>query len=73
MEVLLELALAAKRDVLLVGPHGAGKTTICRHFLQSRGTYKINLDFKIKIVSLIFILHSYEQWRYRDAEASGVQ
>lgn len=68
---MLELALAAKRDVLLVGPHGAGKTTVCRHFLQSRGTCKINLDFsKIKI---IFTLCSYEQWRYRDAEASGVQ
>ena len=37
MEVLLELALAAKRHVLLVGPHGCGKTTICKHFLQSRG------------------------------------
>ena len=67
---MLELALAAKRDVLLIGPHGAGKTTICRHFLQSRGTCKINLDFKIEI---IFTLRSYEQWRYRDAEASGVQ
>ena len=67
---MLELALAAKRDVLLVGPHGAGKTTVCRHFLQSRGTYKINFDFKIK---MIFTLRSYEQWRYRDAEASGVQ
>lgn len=48
MEVLLELALAARRDVLLVGPHGAGKTTISRHFLQSRGTCKINLDVQLK-------------------------
>ena len=37
MEVLLELALASKRNVLLAGPSGGGKTTICRHFLQSRG------------------------------------
>lgn len=70
MEVLLELALAARRDVLLVGPHGAGKTTICRHFLQSRGTCKINLDVQLK--DCIILRYSYEQWRYRDAKASGI-
>ena len=69
---MLELALAAKRDVLLVGPHGAGKTTVCRHFLQSSGTCKINHDFKIKTPSF-YTVCSYEQWRYRDAETSGVK
>jgi len=38
-EVLLELALVARRHVLLVGPHGSGKTALCKHFLQGRGMW----------------------------------
>ena len=37
VELLLELALSAKRAVLLTGPRGSGKTTLCKHFLQARG------------------------------------
>lgn len=44
VEVLLELALASKRNVLLCGPHGGGKTTICRHFLQSRGINNLHVN-----------------------------
>lgn len=38
-ELLLELSLSAGRHTLLVGPHGNGKTTITRHYLQGRGEY----------------------------------
>ena len=37
VELLLDLALTAKRNVLMIGPQGCGKTTVCKHFLQARG------------------------------------
>ena len=46
MELLLELALSAKRNVLIAGPRGCGKTTICRHFLQARGQLMSHLHIE---------------------------
>ena len=43
VELLLELALSARRPVLLTGPQGSGKTTICKHFLQDRGTLYVHV------------------------------
>ena len=44
VEVLLDLALSAGRSVLMVGPHGCGKTTVCRHFLQGRGQHMADMS-----------------------------
>ena len=37
VEMLLELAQASRRHVLLVGPHASGKTATLNHFLLARG------------------------------------
>ena len=37
MELLLDLSLSAGRNVILTGPRGSGKTSVCKHFLQARG------------------------------------
>ena len=37
VEMLLELAQASRRHVLLVGPHASGKTATLNHFLSARG------------------------------------
>ena len=66
---MLELALAAKRDVLLVGPHERPQSVDT--------SFRAEVHVKLIIISKLrpyhFTLRSYKQLRYRDAEASGVQ
>ena len=57
-EVLLELAQAARKHVILVGPHASGKTSIAHHFLSSRGStvHKIT-DHNTTVTNIRMLMH----------------